>query len=67
MENSHDAPTGNGNPQGINRRTFLETTAGLFAAYSATARQSLGSESLPTAGAAGIREIETAICTLRLD
>ena len=53
--------------QAVNRRTFLEVTAGLFAAYSGS---SLRAESLGGGGAAvdaGARKIETPSCVLRLE
>jgi len=53
--------------QTVSRRTFLEVTAGLFAAYSGTALQGRAGEGSLAVPDAKVKEIETPFCTLRLD
>jgi hypothetical protein len=53
--------------QTVSRRSFLGITAGLFAAYSGSAlREDASKEGVATPNA-NFREIETPLCTLRLD
>jgi hypothetical protein len=51
----------------VSRRTFLEVTAGLFAAYSGTAVAGDAGKGNAVTAAAKLQEFETPLCTLRLD
>src|SRR5271157_2402045 len=51
----------------VSRRTFLEVTAGLFAAYSGTAWAGRTGEESVVAADTELKEFETPLCTLRLD
>ena len=51
----------------VNRRTFLEVTAGLFTAYPGTAGVGKAGEGRVAIANTKLREFETPLCTLRLD
>ncbi len=67
MDNQADNETVDQRPQTVSRRTFLEVTTGMFAAYSAGAKAAMGGEGNLTAPHADLKEYETPLCTLRLD
>jgi hypothetical protein len=54
-------------PQGVSRRTFLEVTTGLFAAYSASSVKAQPGNGGAAPVARTYRKIETPVCLLRLD
>jgi hypothetical protein len=54
-------------PQNASRRTFLEVTAGLFAAYSQTAWGGKAGARSDAPYSSALKEYETPLCTLRLD
>ena len=54
-------------PRGLTRRTFLDTTAGLFAAYSASARKDQPAQGGSTPELAAPRTVDTSLCALKLD
>ena len=51
----------------VSRRTFLEVTTGLFAAYSGTARAGSAADVSSPSFGMDLRSVETPLCTLRLD
>lgn len=52
---------------GVSRRTFLEVTAGLFAAYPGSARRSRPDEDGAGMPGERLKEFDNPLCTLRLD
>ena len=67
MVNPSETTCGEGHPQNVSRRTFLEVTAGMFAAYTGAARTGKARQGSAFTLAASLREFETPLCTLRLD
>src|ERR1017187_9692644 len=67
MDNRTENETNHQPLQTVSRRTFLEVTTGLFAAYSATTRPVRAVDDGIAAPNASLKEFETALCTLRLD
>src|SRR5208283_4932338 len=51
----------------VSRRTFLEVTAGMFAAYSGAALTGHAGQGSAVTPNAELKEFETPLCTLRLD
>ena len=54
-------------PHTVSRRTFLEATTGLFAAYSGAAKTGWGVNGSSAASGADLKSFATPLCTLRLD
>jgi hypothetical protein len=67
MDNRTDNLSAVGPAQTVSRRTFLEVTTGMFAAYSAAAVPARGAKEGDGTIAASLKAIETPLCTLRLD
>ena len=67
MDNRTDNLSAVGPAQTVSRRTFLEVTTGMFAAYSAAAARRGGRRKADGTIAASLKAIETPLCTLRLD
>ena len=67
MDKRSENETSNQPLQTVSRRTFLEATTGLFAAYSATTRPARATDDSVAAPVANFKEFETPLCTLRLD
>lgn len=67
MDYSSDDVARQLHPQRINRRSFLEATAGLFAAYTGTTMKAQPGNGGTSPSDENLRKIETPVCTLRLD
>jgi hypothetical protein len=67
MNNPSESMTPSHHLQSVTRRTFLEVTAGLFAASSGGAWAARAGKGSAAAANAELREFDTPICTLRLD
>ncbi len=66
MDNASEPIRRQDQAQHVSRRTFLEVTAGLFAASGTAWAGPMGERSVATPNAE-LREFETPLCTLRLD
>ena len=67
MDNSSENRDREDHLQAVSRRTFLEVTAGMFAAYSGAALAGRTGEGSVATLNAKLKEFETPICTLHLD
>ena len=67
MDNPSESISRDDYLQTVNRRTFLEVTAGLFAAYSGIAWAGHAGEGSVVTPNAELKEFENPLCTLRLD
>ena len=67
MNNPSDGTVGQVHSQGLSRRTFLEATTGLFAAYSGSALKAQPVEGGVAPAEGTPRKIDTPLCVLRLE
>src|SRR5215831_18236497 len=67
MDDPTDGTVGREHSHGLSRRTFLEVTAALYAAYSANALEARSGDGDLAPAQEASRKIETPLCILRLE
>ena len=67
MENPSEQIIKPGYSQALSRRTFLEVTTGLFAAYTGSSLRAASRDNGGAPAEGAVKKVETPICILRLD